>query len=318
MDKENIELVDLNKFNSSIDTFASYKNTLMDVYDGKVAETYSTGFSNVDNLFKLQTKRLMIITGTSGRGKTFFAHNILFNTYKQYGWKHLICSLEGEPEDMYEDFIQMEKEKPVRQYSTDSFVKKDRMTREEYQCGTDDGLSKHFFRFKTTKQWDTDKIIEHARFAVGKYGIKTIVIDPYNKLSEKKSSREDRDIGEMLNKLLVFAKEADLLVIFIAHPTTASSREKNYIPTVYDISGGGTWMNMCDYGISIHRYLNESGNKRSQTKVVVHKVKSRAIGDPSGGQAYLNYCFDTFKLRELKANEQKHDNDTEVSSFNGI
>lgn len=291
----------LEEFKKNVETFEDCKDGLLKAYRGEVEQTFSTGISSLDEILMLQPKRLFVVTGMAGRGKTFITHNILFNTYKQYGWKHLICSLEGETTDMFNELAQME----VKKSAYDGDYK---MSEEEF-LSAKDKLKNNFFRFKTDRYWKVDEIIETARFAVCRYGIKTLTIDPYSKIDSKASSREDQDIALMLNKLLAFAKKANILVIFVAHPTTGSSREKNYIPDLYDVSGGGNWMNMCDYGISVHRYLEKNGKKSLQTKVVVHKVKSKAIGDPSGGTVYLNYNFKEHRL--LPSVSEKIDKDWE-------
>jgi len=295
----------LEQFKANIETFDDCSEDLLKAYRGEVEQTFSTGLDGLDELLRLQTKRLAVITGMSGRGKTFITHNILFNTYKQYGWKHLICSLEGETTDMFNELAQMEMKKST--YDSDY-----KMSEEEY-IQAKDKLSNNFLRFKTSKYWKIDEIIDYATFAVKNYGIKTITLDPYNKLDTKDSGREDQDIALMLNKLLAFAKEYDVLVIFVAHPTTGSAREKDYIPDLYDISGGGNWMNMCDYGISVHRYLDENQKKRNQTKVIVHKVKSKAIGDPSGGTIYLDYNFKEHRL--TKPFGETHNKDWEEENL---
>ena len=287
---------------NNIETFEDCKDELLKSFRGEVEKTFSTGLSNLDPILRLQTKRLMVITGMAGRGKTFFANNILFNTYKEYGWKHLICSLEGEATDMFDELAQMEIQKSV-------YDGKYKMSEDDYVHAREK-LSKYFFRFKTDRYWHIDDIIKTAKECVKLYGIKTITIDPYNKINIKTNSgREDQDIATMLNKLLAFAKEYDVLVIFVAHPTTGSSREKNYIPTLYDVSGGGNWMNMCDYGLSVHRFLDENNRKRNQNKIVVHKVKSKSIGDPSGGEIYCDYGYRTHRLENAMG--EKYDKDWE-------
>jgi len=297
----------IEQFKANIETFKGCNDELLKVFRGELEQTYSTGLDNLDTILKLQTKRVMIITGESGRGKTFLVNNILFNVYKLFGWRSIICSLEGTVSDMFSDVAQMEIKKPV-------YESEFRMSEEEYSSCVDK-LNSHFIRFRADKFWKVDEIVANAIFAVENYGVKVLVIDPYNKIDSKQSNREDQDIALMLNKLISFANKYDVLVIFVAHPTTSSSREKNYIPSLYDISGGGNWMNMCDYGLSVHRYLDEQSRKRTQTKVVVHKVKSKAIGDPSGGTVYLDYDYRQHRL--VPSTGEKFDKDWEEENLFG-
>lgn len=158
----------------------------------------------------------------------------------------------------------------------------------------------YFYRLSEDIHWDIDGILEAAEYAVRRYGIKTLTIDPYNKLKGDFGRREDKYIDSILSKLSAFAKKMNILVIFVAHPT--KPKDQDEIPTMYSISGGASWYNMADYGVIIHRdRLKDEGKKLSTTtQVIVQKVKDESLGDPSGGQVELMYNVNEYRLTPNK------------------
>lgn len=260
---------------------------------GDTEKAFSTGIDCFDDVMLLQTKRVMCVTGIPGKGKSFFVDNLLYNSTMIHGWKHLVCSFEGSSGKQIDDFAKMMTQKPLKSMKWD-----------EYKHASEwffDNIKKT----KTDRSWNIDQILEAAEYAVRRYGVKTVTIDPYSKLDQGNYTREDQYIRETMNKLGLFAKKFDVLVIVVAHPVTFRERDK--VPTMYDISGGAQWYNMVDYGISIHRYNDEHGRKLTQTKVFIEKIKDEVIGDPSGGERYLKMCFKQQKLIPVSENEERYD-----------
>lgn len=120
-----------------------------------------------------------------------------------------------------------------------------------------------------------------------KHGIKTLVIDPYNRLDNKYTDREDKYVGSILAKLCMLAKKLDILVIFVAHPKKPDSET---MPSMYSISGSGDWYNMADYGIIVHRERDAVTRELlNQPQICVAKIKNFSLGSPSGGIITLSY-----------------------------
>ena len=251
---------------------------------------YETGWLKFDNIVKLRTGYLMIVTGYPSRGKTTFVDNLLMILSKHYGLKHLIASFESIVPTHYNTLLEMYMEmqfyKYTREYGNDGIFA------EPFEF-----IGEHFLRFDIDRMWTVDEIIERTELAVKKYGVKTLVIDPYNRLNNKiLNNREDLYVGSILAKLSMLAKKLDILVIFVAHPKKPDGEK---CPNMYSISGSGDWYNMADYGIIIHREREQSGKLSNFPLVFVEKVKNHFLGSPSGGELTLRYDSDRRILRNV-------------------
>lgn len=242
-------------------------------------EYFNTGWYAFDEIVKIRTGYLMIVTGYPSRGKSTFVDNLLMILSKKYGFKHLVASFESTPENHFNSWLEMYEEKTIANIKLD---KKDNFFDESYVF-----IADHFLRFDTDRLWTVDEIIEKTESAVLKFGIKTLVIDPYNRLKREIKEREDIFVGEILAKLTMLAKRLNILVIFVAHPKKPDGEQ---MPDMYSISGSGDWYNMADYGIIVHRERDANTRKLENTpKILVAKIKSFHLGNPSGGTITLKY-----------------------------
>ena len=127
--------------------------------------------------------------------------------------------------------------------------------------------------------YDLDSVLLKARELITKFGIKVLVIDPYNKVRNKDCKyaiTTPEYTAEYLLKIDEFARVNDILIILVAHPNKPSQGEdkKTYEPDFYSIKGGGEFYDMSPHGILVHRdYVNEL------VKIKVLKVKFSHLGE---------------------------------------
>lgn len=250
---------------------------------------YTTSWMKFNNFVKIRTGYLMIISGYPSRGKSTFVDNLLVDLSKRYNLKHLIASFEsviaGHYNSLFEMTVQMPIYKYMRENDNNIFGK------------PFDFVAEHFYRFDINRTWSVDEICERAELAVRKYGINTLVIDPYNRLNNKFiNGREDLYIGSILSKLSMLAKKLNILVIFVAHPKKPDGEK---IPNLYSVSGSSDWYNMADYGIIIHRERMQNGELSNFPLIFVEKVKNFFLGCPSGGEFNLRYDIDKRILTDV-------------------
>lgn len=244
---------------------------------------YNTSWQNLDKLIKIRLGYLMIVTGYPSRGKSTFVDNLLMNLSKQYGLKHLIASFESVPASHYNTLLEMYLQKNIYRIKQEN----KELQENEFFGDSFNFISEHFYRFDTSKQWSIDEICERTELAVKKYGINTLVIDPYNRLKNDYADREDKYIGSILSKLCMLAKKLNILIIFVAHPKKPDGEN---MPSMYSISGSGDWYNMADYGIIVHRERDKETLKlRNEPIICIAKIKNFALGNPSGGTVTLYY-----------------------------
>lgn len=258
------------EFSDNIDKICDY------IY-GDDDNFYSTGWEDLDKLVKLRTGYLMIVTGYPSRGKSTFVDNLLINLSETYDLRHLVASFESTIPTRYCSLAEMHSKQRFLKLKENNTIIEDNF----------DFINDHFYNFDIERLWNIDDICTETELAVKRYGIKTLVIDPYNRLDNKfNNGREDLYIGQMLAKLSMLAKKLDILVIFVAHPKKPDGEK---CPNLYSISGSSDWYNMADYGIVIHRDREQNGKLSNRPLVFVEKVKNFFLGKPSGGELSLLY-----------------------------
>ena len=289
---------DLNQFIYGAKDFApdgilNFYDSFDDIYNylyERDTNWYSTGWLKLDNIIKLRTSHLMIVSGYPSRGKSTFTDNLLINLAKRYDMKHLIASFESTQAKHYVSLLEMYSQCPIYKLSGNT---------ENVFGDAFAFLADHFYRFDVDRLWNIDEICDRAERAVKKYGVKTLTIDPYNRLNNDFKDREDKYIGSILSKLSMLARRLDILVIFVAHPKKPDGEK---MPNMYSISGSGDWYNMADYGIIVHRERAADGKLSDRPTVFVEKVKNFSLGNPSGGSVDLYYNKD---LRILENHQIK-------------
>ena len=200
--------------------------------------------------------------------------------------KHLIASFETDNATHYNTLAEMYAQKTAYELK-----KQDELFKANF-----DFVEGHFIKLDNKRQWTIDDICKRAEYAKEKYGIKTLVIDPYNKLKRDFRDREDLFVGRILSQLCSLAKRLDILVIFVAHP---KKPDDEIMPNMYSISGSSDWYNMTDYGIIVHRSIDPETKKLdNMPKISVQKVKNFFLGNPAGGEIQLIYSKDKRVLKD--------------------
>jgi twinkle protein len=139
-------------------------------------------------------------------------------------------------------------------------------------------INANFFFICPNDDYKPDTILAAAKALVRRYGIKGVVIDPYNYLEAQMehNQNETQYISELLGKFKTFAKINDVVVIIVAHPAKMQKNKQTLKydpPTLYDISGSAHFYNKADFGITVHRDFDND-----LTEVYVQKVRFRHLG----------------------------------------
>jgi twinkle protein len=131
-----------------------------------------------------------------------------------------------------------------------------------------------------------DWLFEKMRACVTRYGVRMVVIDPYNEIEHRRPSgmTETEYVSEMLGRFRRFAEAHTCQVFLVAHPQKMR-RDANGeipVPSLYDISGSANFSNKADFGIVISRNA-----ENDRTECYVRKCRFKNLG--SIGMAALNY-----------------------------
>ena len=277
----NAQYVELDGFTN----LSSKKDSILDYYKNGYKNGASTGWFNLDQIFTIKKGYLMIVTGYPSRGKSYFIDNMLFNLSRKDGWRHLICSFENTLENHFARFASFLTGKKFNRFE---------MSEEEVRKSID-FFDDKIYRIELNRMWDVDSLIEQLEYAKRRFNVDTFTIDPYNRLDNPSTEREDKYIGQMLAKLTMAAKRLNVLIIFIAHPKKPADKNDK-VPNMYSISGSSDWYNMADYGIIIHRDRKPDGSLEQSVRVIIEKVKDFQLGNPSGGEIGLVFNSKNFRL----------------------
>lgn len=257
-------------------TVSDFEESLDALFEEGMKPGVTIGHENFDRFCSFETKRLCIVTGIPGSGKSEFIDEIAERLNMRYNWRWAYFSPENAP-------LAYHASKLIEKFTGRKFSK-DTLMYGQYRQAKEH-LEKDFFFISPPDNFRLDNILEKAKYLVRRKGIKALVIDPYNRLESQQGGKsETQYISETLDRLTNFAQMNDVLVILMAHPTK-QPRNKNGVieaPTLYDISGSANFFNKADFGIVVHRNREEN-----RVEVHVQKVKFRHLG--SVGMCHFKY-----------------------------
>ena len=257
-------------------TVSDFETSLDAIFENGLHKGMTAGYENLDKLLSFETKRLCVVTGIPGSGKSEFIDEIAERLNMRYGWRFAYFSPENFP-------LAYHASKLIEKFTGKKFDKQ-HLTFGEYRQ-VKEHLETDFFFIAPNNDYRLDTILDRARFLVRRRGIKALVIDPYNRLeNEQGRINETQYVSNLLDRLTVFAQQNDVLIILMAHPTKMQKNKDGNIevPNLYDISGSANFYNKADFGIIVHRHRAEG-----TVEVRVQKVKFRHLGET--GSAFFKY-----------------------------
>lgn len=272
--------------------------SLSDYPDVPQVRTFSTGWDTVDELMKLFTPSMTVVTGIPSHGKSTWVTNLMLNAGRLHGWRGAIFS----------------PEMPVVPHMRD---KMRGMVGGEYpgdmskevreQC--DRWINQHIVFIEHTVDEEDDMtlewLLERAADAVLRHGVRMICFDPWNEIEHAK--RRDETMPEYQNRALRairrFSIKYDIAVFVIAHPTKdVGLGGKPRVPTLYDIDGSAAWFNKPDFGIVI----NIPDSSVSETMIHVSKVRFRETGQKGSVRMKFDRWTELYSLLDGRSEAKDH------------
>ncbi|KAG2453709.1 hypothetical protein HYH02_001921 [Chlamydomonas schloesseri] len=292
-------------------TFREYEEALTSYYlrEDPLALGVSTGWPSLDKYYRVAPGELTIVTGIPNSGKSEFLDALLVNLAENHGWAFAMCSLEKGPVPHLKALIEKRMRKPFRN-TWHNGQPVPAMSLPEVVSGFQ-WVADHFHLIRHDEVDDTgsptiDWVLNMARIAVMRYGIRGLLIDPYNELDSRRGRdvTETDHIKEMLTRVRKFARETDCHVWFVAHPRQQHAAKTGAkggaaggtSPGLYDISGSAHWFNKTDNGIVVHRRFEVRPDPVSgkevrvalpEVEIKLQKVRNKDVG--TQGQTHLLY-----------------------------
>ena len=254
----------------------------------------STGWDNVDELYKVRVREWTVVTGIPSHGKSEWLDALTVNLAVNEGWRFGVCSMENFP-------LSRHAAKIVEKYSGMPFsgtMKYEKIDRERLDKAIA-WMNNHFFFIAPEEDFSVDAILEKARVLVCRHGINGLILDPWNELDHSwgAGDTETRYISSQLSKIRRFARNNGIHVWVVAHPTKLQKNDKGEYPppTPYDIAGAAHWRNKADNAITVHR-PNMKEPQNNEVEIHVQKIRFKEIGHV--GCAVLRYDWVTGRYNE--------------------
>jgi twinkle protein len=235
----------------------------------------ATGMPFMDDHYKVRMGDFCVITGVPGHGKSTFVNDLTCRLAQSYGWRIAIASFEQHPQsDHRRNLRGWYLGGPAEVFSAEEIAEADRWIDEFFVfiVPSDDDLA--------NLEWTLDA----SASAVVRYGVRLIVIDPWNELDHDRPA--DMSLTEYTGKAIKefkrLAQGHDVHVIVVAHPTKLQQGQQ---PGLYSISDSAHWANKPDIGIVVWK------GQMDQDFAEIRVVKSRyhdQIGRPGTVQTRYN------------------------------
>jgi twinkle protein len=250
-----------------------------------------TGWATLDKHFGLFPGAFTVVTGIPGYGKTTWTMGLSINIARLYGWKTAIFS----PEMPTVPHLHNK----MRCISSQTPLYKLTQSRELLR-ETDKFLNDHFVFIDADPEEGMDGdmtlewVIERAQDAVHRHGIKHLIIDPWNEVEHAKPANMAMPdyISYGIRKLKKFAKQYQVAVTVIVHPTKAVGGEAPRMPNLYDCEGSAHWFNKPDLGIVV-------GREPGDPNTIIRIAKVRFDGTGEKGDVFMKFDRDTASFSML-------------------
>lgn len=247
----------------------------------------STGWVGLDELYRVIPGELTLVTGVPNSGKSEWIDALLCNLNHAEGWPFVLCSMENKVQEHARKLLEKHIKKPFFHAKYGDTIP--RLSANELEQGKQ-WLNENFFLIRCENEalpsikW----VLDLAKAAVFRHGVRGLVIDPYNELDHQRPSNqtETEYVSQMLTKVKRFAQHHDCHVWFVAHPRQLQNWSGG-APSLYDISGSAHFINKCDNGIVVHRNRDPSAGPLDEVQILVRKVRNKIAGNI--GDAYLSY-----------------------------
>lgn len=261
-------------------TVQDYAGDVMSLFEHGRARGISTGYPSLDQLYTVAPGQLTVVTGIPNNGKSEFIDQLTVNLAKREGWVFGLCSFENDPPNhiskLAEKWLCLPFwDGPTIRMTSWNLEKAIERLQEHF----------HFMRCEGEVAPTLDWILEKARILVFRFGIRGLVIDPYNEIEHQRPANmtETEYVSHMLARIKRFAAVHGVHVWFVAHPAKMKPEGgKTPPPTLYEISGSANFVNKTDCGLVVHR-----GDERDTTEIWVRKVRFKWVGQQ--GKATLGY-----------------------------
>ena len=269
-----------------------------------------TGWENLDRVVKFQTGQLALVTGRTNDGKSEWVDELVLRLALSQNWKIAYWT----PENTLLDHNR----KLIEKLTGRTFVRR----------GTSQGVQPG--QYHLCKQWigenvtwidlpfdklNLDTILERSRSLVRKFGIRLLVLDPFNFIEKENNSQRSENAWDshVVGAIRSFAIENDVMVVLVAHPRKVEMQidGRRRRITIEDISGTADFGNKADYCFCVDR-----DDDHKVVTISVDKVRNKLLG--SRGQAFFVYQKASGRYVPCDIDDKRNPVNTDFAKYGGM
>lgn len=284
------KLIKIKGVNVPVDLY----NETREYYNIGVQKGLIINIDQIDEYITWETGRLAIVTGIPSHGKSSFVDYLCTKLNIIYNWKVAYFTPENYPLKYHlARLLELITGKKFGRASMD----------ESTFDQAFDYIDQNFRYILNEDDFSLKTILDLSKYLVRSFGIKILVIDPYNKIEHKfeKWENETQYISRILDDLITFAKYYQVLVFLVAHPRKMELEGSNHkCPTLYDISGSAHFYNKCDYGFTVYRLRDSDRTFRDEVEVHWQKIKYKNLGMTGISELAYNRENGRFESKDTK------------------
>lgn len=265
-------------------TISDFQDQLDAAYANGLPMGQTTGWQAFDRAVNFAPAQLALITGRSNDGKSEWLDELVVRLMLRTGWNAAFWTPENTLLDHSVKLIEKLAGRSFRHQDgkglqPDGFARAKEWLRERVSW-----LDLPFDKLTL------ECILERARSLVRKYGIRILVLDPYNFIEKEADARYSENAWDshVVGCLRQFAMDQGLLLFLVAHPRKVEMQingERRRI-TMEDIAGTADFGNKADYCFCINR-----DDERGYVTVFIDKVRRKQFGS-KGRRATFVYVPD--------------------------
>lgn len=252
---------------------------LRSLYENGLKRGAETGWEDFDSHCTFEPGRLMVVTGRPGEGKSEFIDELVLRLCLRHEWKIAFFSPENMPIAYH--LCKLAEKLTGRRFGLDAGMTEELFDR------TERWLTENVTHILPGNEaYTIDNILEKARQLVYRRGVRTVIIDPLNRLEQRlEQGQTEMDyITSVLNKLSRFAAQHKCLVILVAHPRKVNRDITGGLRRVEmnDINGSANFGNMSDICIDVDR-----NDEKQIVTIYIDKVRFKHLGSAHTSSTFV-------------------------------
>lgn len=287
------------------------RSNLLALYENGLKRGADTGWENFDNYCTLELRRLMIVSGLPGDGKSEWVDELITRLCLRHGWKIGIFSPENQP-------VAYHLRKLTEKLTGLAFNAAGGMTGELFEKSVKFLSENVYHILPADEDHSLDSLLEKGRQLVALHGIRILVLDPLNCIDQHipAGQTELQYLASLLNRLRQFAVRYQCLVILVAHPRKINRNQLTNArrrAEMNDISGSADFGNKADFCIIIDR-----NDDKGITTAFIDKVRFKHLGNRGEATFVYNLVNGRFSPCEVSSGDNPGPTDTKFDNKNWL